>query len=375
MARIYLSAPDVGEHEEQLALAAIRSGWVAPLGEHVDAFEREVADRVGTGHGVALSSGTAALHLALVSWGVGPGDVVPTSSMTFVATANAIRYTGATPLFVDSEPGTGNLDVNLLDEALRDLAARGRPARHVLPVDLLGTCADYAALSDLAATHEVRILSDAAESFGSHDGPTAAGAFGDAAVLSFNGNKVMTTSGGGMLLTSDERLAQHVRHLATQAREPAEHYEHRETGYNYRLSNVLAAIGRAQLARLDEMIARRRAVRDLYRSHLGHLPGVRILGDEASAASNCWLTAIVVDPDEAGWSAQDLGRAFAAVDVETRPLWKPMHLQPLFADAESRVNGVSERMFRQGLTLPSGSVLSADDLGRIEDVLTDFLPS
>ncbi len=241
--KILLSPPDVGEHEQEYVLAAMRSGWIAPAGPDLEIFEREVADRCKRQYAVALSSGTAALHLALVSWGVGPGDVVPVSTLTFAATVNAIRYVGAEPHFVDSEPESGNINPDLLDEALTRLAAEGRRVPCVLPVDLLGKCADYTRISEIASRHGVRLLADAAESFGASHAGRPAGSFGDAAVLSFNGNKIMTTSGGGMLLTDDEQMAQHVRKLSTQAREPVTHYEHTETGYNYRLSNILAALG------------------------------------------------------------------------------------------------------------------------------------
>lgn len=373
MSRIYLSAPDVGALEESLVVDALRSGWVAPLGEHVDGFEQEMAERLGVEHAVALSSGTAALHLALVSWGIGPGDHVPTSSMTFVATANAIAYTGATPVFVDSEPRTGNIDVELLEQTVLRLRDEGRTVPAVVPVDLLGTCADYAALTDLSQRLDVKILSDAAESLGSQRDGVPAGAFGDAAVLSFNGNKVMTTSGGGMLVTDDEALATHVRFLATQAREPVPHYEHEEQGYNYRLSNLLAAVGRGQLRRLDSMIERRRALRRTYAARFADVPGVRILGDADGGDDNCWLTAIVVDPDAAGWSAADLGAALAAQDIESRPVWKPMHRQPLFAQHDAAVNGVSDELFATGLSLPSGSVLDVDDVRRVLDTIDAFL--
>ena len=363
--RIPLSNPDVGALEETYVLDAIRSGWVAPLGPHVDAFEAEVAERVGAPHAVALSSGTAALHLAMVSWGIGPGDFIPTSTMTFAATANAITYTGATPVFIDSNLTTGNIDVGLLDRAIADLKAAGKNVPAIVPVDLLGKCADYEAIDEVARRHGVKVLSDAAESFGASRNGVPAGSFGDAAVLSFNGNKIMTTSGGGMLLTDDPALADHVRFLSTQAREPADHYEHKEIGYNYRLSNVLAALGRAQLTRLDEMIARRRHHREAYAAMFADVPGVRIFGRDGDETDNCWLTAILVDCTVAGWSAAELSDTFRQEHIESRPLWKPMHLQPVYADRPSFLSGTSETMFETGLALPSGSGLSSDHLDRI----------
>ena len=370
-----MSSPDVGQLEEDFVVDAIRSGWVAPLGPHVNAFEAEMCERVGARHAVALSSGTAALHLALISWGIGSGDYIPTSTMTFAATANAITYTGATPFFVDSEPGTGNIDPQLLDQAITQLRSEGKSVPAIVPVDLLGKCINYAEVAEVAARHNVRILSDAAESLGASSGDAKAGSFGDAAILSFNGNKVMTTSGGGMLLTDDKSLADHVRFLSTQAREPAAHYEHEEVGYNYRLSNVLAALGRAQLQRLDEMIARRRERREAYATMFADVQGVTIFGRDGDEADNCWLTAILVDETTTGWAPADLTEALNAREIESRPLWKPMHLQPVYADRPRLVNGVSENLFHTGLTLPSGSSLAKDDIDRVDEAVTQFLAS
>jgi dTDP-4-amino-4,6-dideoxygalactose transaminase len=373
--RIYLSAPDVGRREEDALVAALRSGWVAPLGPEVDAFERETAARVGVAQGVALSSGTAALHLGLLALGVGPGDVVVTSTMTFAATANAIVYTGAEPFFVDCRPDTGNLDPALLLEALESLRSAGERVAAVIPVDLFGKAADYTRLLPMADEFGVPVLEDAAESLGATHAGRAAGSFGQASVLSFNGNKVMTTSGGGMLLTDDPAIAERVRYLSTQARQPVAHYEHTDIGYNYRLSNLLAALGRAQLARLDEMIARRRALRAEYKRLFAGVAGVAVFGSDGDEDDNAWLTAIIVDRDAAGWAASDLSRALAADDIETRPLWKPMHLQPVFADARRLVNGAAERLFETGLALPSGSALTADDRDRVLRGIQSFLES
>lgn len=369
---ILLSSPDVGELEERYVLEAIRSGWIAPLGPDVDAFERELADRVGVAHAVALSSGTAALHLGLLGLGVGPGDVVVTSTMTFAATANAIVYAGAEPYFVDCDLATGNMDPELLREALSGLRGAGEPVAAIVPVDLLGKCVDYAAILALSEEFGIPVLADAAESLGASFGGRPAGSFGRASALSFNGNKIMTTSGGGMLLTDDEPLARRTRYLATQARQPVVHYEHVDIGYNYRMSNLLAALGRAQLSRLDAMLARRREIREAYRTLVESIDGVEIFGGEADAEDNCWLTSIVIDPEAAGFSAGELRTSLAESRVESRPLWKPMHLQPVFAGARSAVNGNSERLFRTGLTLPSGSVLSEEQVGRVIRAVSDF---
>ncbi|GEP28555.1 aminotransferase class I/II-fold pyridoxal phosphate-dependent enzyme [Cryobacterium levicorallinum] len=371
--RIFMSAPDVGILEETYVTNAIRSGWIAPLGPDVDAFESSIAEFTQRSHAVALSSGTAALHLALLAHGVKPGDIVVTSTMTFAATANAIRYVGAEPYFIDSIASTGNIDPALLDEALSGLYARGERPAAVLPVDLLGKVADYTAIRALTDHFDVPIISDAAESLGASLAGHPAGSFGAAAAISFNGNKIMTTSGGGMFLTDDAQTAARVRYLATQARQPVAHYEHTEIGYNYRLSNILAALGRAQLERLPEMIARRRHVRDLYRKLFTPVAGVEIFGGDNDSGDNFWLTSITVDPNVTGWPAHELSTALAEQNIESRPLWKPMHLQPVFAQARALVNGASERLFETGITLPSGSVLTDADLSRVTTGIRAFL--
>jgi dTDP-4-amino-4,6-dideoxygalactose transaminase len=354
--RIFLSPPDVTEAEELAVVRAIRSGWVAPAGPDLTAFEAEVAARVGVAHGVGLSSATAALHLGLLTLGVGPGDVVITSTMTFAATANAITYVGAEPYFIDALPGTGNLDPQLVAQALDELTAAGERVAAIVPVDLFGKAVDYTTLGTIAADYGVPILSDAAESLGATHSGRAAGSFGAASAVSFNGNKIMTTSGGGMLLTDDGELADRVRYYATQARQPVTHYEHVDIGYNYRLSNLLAALGRAQLARLDDMISRRHEVRDAYKALFAEIDGVEVFGTDG-------------DDEVTGWSAADLSDALAGDDIESRPLWKPMHLQPVFAGARGRITGASERLFDRGLTLPSGSALTDADLDRIHGVI------
>ncbi|WP_454778477.1 DegT/DnrJ/EryC1/StrS family aminotransferase [Georgenia muralis] len=376
--RILLSSPDTGTAEEEAVLRALRSGWVAPLGPEVDAFEREVAHFAERRHAVALSSGTAALHLALLNWGVGPGDLVLTASMTFAATANAIAYTGARPVFIDSDE-TGNIDVALLGTAMADLQSQGKRVAAIVPVDLLGKVADYERIHEIAEAGGVPVLADSAESFGAHRSGRPAGSFGDAAAISFNGNKIMTTSGGGMLLTDNAEFADRARYLATQARQPVAHYEHRDIGYNYRLSNLLAAIGRAQLARLEVMIERRRQNRLRYRELFSAVPGVAVLGDpdgsdgHRTTRDNFWLTSIVVDPAVAGWTSRDLIKYLDAHSIEARPLWKPMHLQPVFRDSPHYSNGTSEGLFERGLSLPSGSALTAEELDRVCNAVSVFV--
>jgi dTDP-4-amino-4,6-dideoxygalactose transaminase len=369
--RVLLSSPDVGELEESYVIEALRSGWVAPAGPAVEAFEREIAERSGVAHGVAVSSGTAALHLALVALGVGPGQLVAVPTLTFAATANAVAYTGAESLFVDVDPQTGNLDPDLLAQVCADY---GSQLAAVLPVDLFGRCADYDRLLPICERYGVPVIEDAAEALGSTYRGRPAGSFGTAGVLSFNGNKIMTTSGGGMLLSDDGTIADKCRYLSTQARQPVPHYEHVDIGYNYRLSNLLAALGRAQLRRLDDMVARRRALRDGYAKLLANIEGVNILGGE-DAEANCWLTSIVVDPAQVGWRACDLAAYLAHEKIETRPLFKPMHLQPIFASAKTSLNGNAEYLFESGLTLPSGSALHDAQTQRIYEAIDRFINS
>jgi dTDP-4-amino-4,6-dideoxygalactose transaminase len=369
---VYLSAPDVGPLEETYVLEALRSGWVAPLGPAVDAFEHEIAERAGVPHAVALNSGTAALHLALLGVGAGPGAVVIVPTLTFAATANAVAYTGATPVFVDCDAETGNIDVDLLADVLHRLHAEGAQVCAVLTVDMFGHCADYTRILPLCDRYDVPVIEDAAEALGSLHRGRPAGSFGLAAALSFNGNKIMTTSGGGMLLSSDAGVAERARYLACQARQPVAHYEHTDVGYNYRLSNLLAALGRAQLRRLDQMISRRRDFRDQYAKFFAGVAGVRLLGS-ADDSSNCWLTTIVVTPEQAGWRAGELAAHLAAADIETRPVWKPMHLQPIFAGTRTLVTGQAENLFETGLILPSGSSLCEAQIARVFEVSDSFL--
>lgn len=370
--RIFLSRPDITELEEQAVLAAVQSGWAAPAGPELDAFERDMADRIGVQHAVALSSGTAAIHLGLLALGVKPGDIVVTSTMTFAATANAVTYTGATPYFVDADAITGNMDPELLRQALQELSAQGTPAAAVVPVDLLGKAVDYTAIDAVCSEYDVPVLADAAESLGATHNGRPAGSFGKAAVLSFNGNKIMTTSGGGMLLTNEEHIASQVRYLSTQARQPVVHYEHTDIGYNYRMSNILAALGRAQLTRLDEMIERRRTWRNRYREFFADVPGIEIFGGD-DAEDNCWLTSVIVDPEVADVSSDELQDALQEASVESRPLWKPMHLQPVFAGNPGKITGASQQQFETGLTLPSGSEMTIEQFEHVLATLQSVL--
>lgn len=370
MSRIALSAPDVGELERKFVAEAMASGWIAPAGPDLESFEREVAERVGVQHAVGVSSGTAGLHLGLLALGVRPGDLVLTSTMTFVATANAIRYVGAEPFFVDCFRETGNVDVELMSDAACRARASGRRIGAMLPVDLLGKCADMRQLRSLSTRLGVPLCVDAAEAMGASFEGQAAGSFGDASVLSFNGNKIMTTSGGGMFLTNDVTLAARVRYLSTQARQPVAHYEHTEIGFNYRLSNILAALGRAQLSRLEEIMFRRRWIREGYRAVAAGLAGVTIFGGD-DRQDNCWLTSVVVD-EAAGWTTQQLAAHLDRLEIEARPMWKPMHQQPVFARTPRLLNGNAEWLFSHVLTLPSGSGMSDSEFDRILTAITDF---
>lgn len=370
--RIYLSPPDVGELEKTKVMAALDSGWVAPIGPDLADFEKKVAGFCGRRFGVGLSSGTAALHLGLLSLNVRPGDIVICSTMTFVATANAIVHAGAIPVFVDSDFSTGNISVSLLEEALQEISNSGRRVGAVIPVDFLGKAANHSEIINLCDSFAVPVLVDSAESFGAQHRGKPAASFGQAAIVSFNGNKIATTSGGGVLVTDDELVAKRVRFLSSQAREPAIHYEHVEVGYNYRLSNILAALGLAQVERLPEMIGNRRQTRQRYRELFEPIAGVQVFGGE-DHEDNCWLTAIIVDLKITGWGPEALAEHLEKFNIESRPLWKPMHLQPLYGESEAFVDGSSEALFERGLTLPSGSNQTEADWRRISAAIKDFL--
>lgn len=369
---VFLSPPDIGELEESYLLRAIRGGRFDPDGPELGAFERELAARVGVGYALGLSSGTAALHLALLAVGAGPGTVVVVPTLTFAATANAVTYTGAEPVFVDCEASTGNLDVDLLSDLLGRLADAGRRVAAVLTVDINGRCADYDRLLPLCAAAGVPVVEDAAQALGSTYRGRCAGTFGRVGIYSFSHNKIMTTAGGGMVVSDDPALIARARHLATQAREPVPHYEHRDVGYNYRLSTLLAALGRAQLTRLDTMIARRRALRERYERLFAAVPGTRILGT-GDPGSNCWLTSVVIDPERTGWQASRLAEHLAGHGVECRPMWKPMHRQPVYADRQVALTGAADLLFATSLSLPSGSALTDDQVERVFAGITEFL--
>lgn len=361
--------------ERELLLDAFDSNWIAPLGPHVDAFEQEFAEKIGTRCAVALSSGTAALHLALKLVGVVQGDDVLVSTFTFAATANAVTYCGATPVFIDSEPNTWNMSPQLLEEELAERARANTLPKAVVSVDLYGQCCDYDPILAICNRYDVPLIEDAAEALGASYEGKPAGQFGKIAIFSFNGNKIITTSGGGMLVTDNDVWADRARFWSTQARDPAPYYQHTEIGYNYRMSNLLAAVGRGQLSVLDDRVASRRANFQFYSEQLSSLPGVDFMPEPEEAFSSRWLTCITIAPSDFGASREDVRLALEQENIESRPLWKPMHMQPVFAANPRRAVGFSEGLFENGLCLPSGSSLSPEDLGRVVTVIKTFLRS
>ncbi|KAA9349704.1 DegT/DnrJ/EryC1/StrS family aminotransferase [Larkinella humicola] len=363
---IYLSSPHLGDLELQYVQEAFAANWIAPVGPHIDAFERELCIETGAAHAAALSSGTSALHLSLVLLGVGPGDEVICQSFTFAASANPIVYQGATPVFIDSEADTWNMCPDALEMALKDRLARGKRPKAVIAVHLYGMPAKLDALLKICHHYEVPLVEDAAESFGSTYKNKPCGSFGKLAVLSFNGNKIITTSGGGALLSDDEALIKRARFLATQARDPAPYYQHSSIGYNYRISNVCAGIGRGQLRILADRVAQRRANYAYYFEHLSKLPGFAFQPEPNPCFSNRWLTCITLDPDlSGGITCEDIRLALAERRIEARPLWKPMHQQPVFAGLPFYGSGVSDRLFKTGLCLPSGSNLTREQIIKV----------
>lgn len=369
--RIYLSPPHLGDEEARLVASAIESNWVAPVGPDLDAFEREFEAAVGTSNAVAVASGTAALHLALRLAGVERGDTVMVSTLTFAASVNPIVYLGATPHFIDSERQSWNMDSELLAEAVESCARRGRLPRAVVLVHLYGQSADIEPIAETCRRHDIVLIEDAAEALGATYHGRTPGTFGAFGVYSFNGNKIITTSGGGMLVSKDREQAEHARKLATQAREPALHYEHTEVGYNYRMSNVLAALGRGQLRVLEDRVRARRRNFEHYRASLGELPGVAFMPEAPWGRSTRWLTCLTLDPEEFGADRNEVIERLTAENIEARPVWKPMHRQPVFQDFGCVGGQVAEDLFTRGLCLPSGSALTVEQLDRVAGIVRD----
>lgn len=357
----------MGPRERELLLDAFDSNWIAPLGPHVDAFEAELGVAAGVPHVAALSSGTAGLHLALKILNLGPGDEVLTSTLTFAATANAIVYTGATPVFIDSERTSWNLDPALVAQELDACAKRGKLPKAIIAVDLYGQTCDWDALESICAKWNVPLIEDAAEALGATNQNRPAGSFGAMSVFSFNGNKIITTSGGGALASRNAEWIKRARFLATQARDPAPHYEHSEIGHNYRLSNLLAAVGRGQLEALPERVKRRREINAQYREALERLPGLSFQPEAPWGTSTFWLTCATIDSERFGATREDLRSALDEANIEARPVWKPMHLQPVFRDCRVVGGSVSEELFANGICFPSGSSMSNADQQRVID--------
>jgi pyridoxal phosphate-dependent aminotransferase EpsN len=367
--RIYLSPPHLDGRERELLLQAFDSNWITTLGPHVDAFENEICAKVGIENAAALSSGTAALHLALLILGVGAGDEVICSDLTFAASANAIAYLGASPVFIDSDRTTWNMDPNLLAKELLDCEKKGRLPKAAIIVDLYGQCADYSPILAICTRHGLPVIEDAAEALGASYQGTAAGKFGEMGVFSFNGNKIITTSGGGMLVSNNPEYIRRAKFLSTQARDPAPHYQHSQIGYNYRLSNLLAAVGRGQLARLPEKISRRKEIKSTYKNALGGMPGMEFMPDAGYGEPNHWLTVVLITPKLFGTDREAVRLALEAENIESRPVWKPMHMQPVFKDCRTRGGKIAEEIFEKGLCLPSGNGLSHADQLRVIDVI------
>ena len=369
MKRIYLSPPHLDGRERELLLQAYDSNWITTLGPHVDAFEKEICDKIGVKHAAALTSGTAALHLALLILGVGSGDEVLCSDLTFAASANAITYLGAMPVFIDSDRATWNMDPAVLEEELADCGQKGKLPKAAIVVDLYGQCADYDRIIRLCLKYQIPVIEDAAEALGTIYKGTFAGKFGEMGLFSFNGNKIITTSGGGMLVSDNRGYIEQAQFLSTQARDTAPHYQHSRIGYNYRLSNLLAAVGRGQLERLDEKVAKKRFINKCYRGALNDLPGIEFMPEASYGRSNCWLTVILISPERFGTDREGVRLALETENIESRPIWKPMHMQPVYKNCKIVGGSVSEDLFRRGLCLPSGTQLSEEDLDRVVRII------
>ena len=367
----------MGEVELEYLLDAYKSNWIAPVGPHCDAFEQELAALCGRKACAVFNSGTSAIHLSLELLGCKPGDIVLCQSFTFIGTVNPVRYCGATPYFIDSERDTWNMDPELLEDAIKELTARNIVPRAMIPVHLYGMPSKIHEIVAIGERYNIPVIEDAAESLGASVKNSPCGSFGTFSILSFNGNKIITTSGGGALLADDDELIKRSRFLATQARDPAPHYEHSEIGFNYRLSNLLAALGRAQLKSLDKRVKKRRVIYDIYKSILENIDGVTFHGEPGDEYySNRWLTTLLLDAGVFGRETRDLLIAeLESHGIESRPLWKPMHMQPVFQDCESHINGVGEFLFENGLCLPSGTGLSEEQIERIAEIVTGFLRS
>ncbi len=372
--RIWLSSPHMGGTELDYVKEAFSTNWIAPLGPNVDAFENSLARYCGVEQAVALSSGTAAIHLALIMLGVEKGDEVLASAFTFSATVNPIVYQGATPILIDSEPETWNMSPDLLEAAIKNRLTKGKKPKAIIPVHLYGMPANMQRIMEIAERYDIPVIEDAAEALGSYYDGKPAGSFGKLSVLSFNGNKIITSSGGGALLSNERSFIAKARFLATQARDEAPHYQHSHIGYNYRMSNVLAGIGRGQLEVIDQRVEQRRENFLFYKKNLQDFEGISFIDEpDKSYFSNRWLTTILVDPIKTGKTRENIRTALAKENIEARPLWKPMHLQPVFSTCPAYVNGTSEKLFSEGLCLPSGTNMTDEDRNRVLNALNNIL--
>jgi len=361
----------MGGEEQKYVNDAFENNWIAPLGPNVDNFELDITSYLNVNAAAALSSGTAALHLALIMLGVKANDEVICQSMTFSASANPIAYLGANPIFVDSERDTWNICPELLRKTIKDRIKKGKKPKAIIPVHLYGMPAQMNEIMDIANEYEIAVIEDAAEALGSEISGRKMGTYGEMSILSFNGNKIITTSGGGALVSNNDKYVENARFLSTQARDPAPHYQHSEIGYNYRMSNICAGIGRGQMKVIKERVAQRRIVFDFYKKSLSDIKGIKFLIEPADFKSNRWLTTILIDSDS-GFTNEDLRLALEKENIESRPLWKPMHIQPVFQNSVSYTNGVSEDLFKRGLCLPSGSNLSVTDLERVTTTIKKY---
>lgn len=373
--KILLSLPHMSGKEQEFIADAFKSNWIVPLGPCVDAFEKALKEYLGDGNEVvALSAGTAAIHLGLVQLGVGPGDEVICQDFTFAASANPVVYQGATPVFVDSEKDTWNMSPELLEEAIKDrIRVTGKKPKAIIPVDLYGMPAKMNEIVEIARRYDIPVLEDSAEALGSEINGKKCGTFGDFGVFSFNGNKMITTSGGGALICNSPEAAQRTKYYATQAREAVVYYLHKNVGYNYRLSNICAAIGCGQMTVLEQRLARRREIHAIYADRLNKVPGISVADNPSKEYnSNFWLTCILIDKKVTGYSWEDVYEVLKSNDIETRPLWKPMHQQPVFANNPFYGNGFSDYLFESGLCLPSGSSMSDDDVNRVIEIIENL---
>ncbi len=371
--KIWLSSPHMSGKEFEYVKEAFDTNWIAPLGPHVDGFEKDLCDFTKSTNAAALSSGTAAIHLALILLDVKAGDEVICQSFTFSASANPIVYQGATPIFVDSETDTWNMCPIHLRKAIEDRIAKGKKPKAIIPVHLYGMPAKMDEIIAIANEFDIPIIEDAAEGLGAHIDGKACGTFGKLGVLSFNGNKIITTSGGGALLSNNEDYIKKARFLATQARDAAPHYQHSHIGYNYRMSNVCAAIGRGQMTVLQDRVNQRRLNFELYSNHLANISGISFLNEPVGYYSNRWLSTILVDPSKTnGVTREDIRLALEKENIESRPLWKPMHMQPIFENYPFYGDGTAERLFEQGLCLPSGSNLDENELLEVVKIIKNL---